>query len=304
MLAILGLAAAAGLGIAGLGWPPDGSEHATLAQFIGRFHPLLVHAPIAFLILVPLLEAGGMAAGRAHLRATAGFVLGLAAAAAIAAALDGWLLAWSGGYGGRLVTRHMWGGISLAAVCVAAACMRGDPAHRSLARAAAYALLLAAAVGLMVWTSHQGGSISQGENFLTERMPARLRGWLGLPPPAIRAKAPAAPAAREAAAAGPAAASGRYATVVVPILERSCVSCHRPAKHKGGLRMDAYELLMAGGEDGPVVEPGRPEASELIRRVTLPPDDDDFMPNDGKKPLTPAEIQLLKRWIAEGAKRD
>src|ERR1017187_5488590 len=39
--------------------PPDGIEHGTLAQFFGRFHPLLVHVPIALILLVPLLEIAG-----------------------------------------------------------------------------------------------------------------------------------------------------------------------------------------------------------------------------------------------------
>jgi hypothetical protein len=79
------------------------------------------------------------------------------------------------------------------------------------------------------------------------------------------------------------------------------VSCHRPDKHKGGLRLDAYAQLMAGGEDGAVVIPGDPAASEIVRRITLPPDDDDYMPSDGKKPLSAAEIQVIQDWIAGGA---
>jgi len=299
-LALLGLVFAGGVAFLALNWAPDGNEHATLAQFVGRFHPLLVHVPIAFLLLVPVLEIAGMPGGRAHLRAAAGFVMALAAAGALAAAFDGWLLAWSGGYRGRLVNRHMWGGIALAAACVAAAWMRGDPGSRSQVRGGAYALLLAGTIGLMAWTSHQGGSLSQGESFLTERMPARLRTWVGLPP-ATRART-AIPGA--GSLMGPPLPRGHYAAVIAPIFERSCISCHRPAKHKGGLRMDTYGQLMNGGEDGPVIEPGNPVASELIRRVSLPIDDDDSMPGDGKKPLTPAEIQRIGQWIAAGARGD
>src|ERR1035437_2381056 len=79
---------------------PDGRERAELAQFLGRFHPLVVHLPIALLLLVPLLELAALAAERRHLRQSALFVLGLATAAAIGSAWLGWLLAWSGGYEG------------------------------------------------------------------------------------------------------------------------------------------------------------------------------------------------------------
>src|SRR4029077_10000467 len=89
--------------------PPDGRERAELAQFLGRFHPLVVHIPIALLLLVPILECAGLVQN--HLRQAVGFVLAIAAATAIVAAGFGWLLAWSGGFEGSLMTRHMWGGV-------------------------------------------------------------------------------------------------------------------------------------------------------------------------------------------------
>ena len=99
-----------------LAWdnPPDGVQRTDWAQFLGRFHPLAVHLPIALLLLVPLLELAALIREREHLRKAAKLVLGLATVAAIASAWLGWLLAWSGGYEGSLVTRHMWGGLCLA----------------------------------------------------------------------------------------------------------------------------------------------------------------------------------------------
>ncbi len=66
--------------------------------------------------------------------------------------------------------------------------------------------------------------------------------------------------------------------------------------------MDSYDQLMRGGDDGAAVIPGNPKGSELLRRVLLPPSDDDSMPSDGEKPLTPEEIRTLERWILAGAK--
>src|SRR5258708_11791339 len=57
--------------------PPDGNERAELAQFIGRFHPLAVHFPIALILLVPILELAGRSSRFSYLRLTAVFVLGL-----------------------------------------------------------------------------------------------------------------------------------------------------------------------------------------------------------------------------------
>ena len=100
--------------------PPDGRDHGDVGQFVGRLHPLLVHGPVALLVLVPAMELAGLHRDWAHLRTAAGWILAVAAAATFAAAFDGWLLALSGGYRGRDVTRHLWGGVMLAAVCAGA----------------------------------------------------------------------------------------------------------------------------------------------------------------------------------------
>jgi hypothetical protein len=280
--------------------PPDGREHGNLGQFIGRFHVLLLHAPLVVLALVPVLEIMGRRLRWAHLTPVAGGLLSLAAFLAFATALDGWLLAWSGGYRGNDVTRHMWAGLWLAGACGAAALARCGAAPRAL-----YPALLTAAIGLMIWTGHTGGSISHGDSFLTEKMPARLRGWLGMPAAAPR-PTEIAPEIAKAVRAGPGSADpanpAYYAVHVAPLLARSCVSCHRPGKHKGGLVMDTYEHLMRGGDDGPVVAPGKPGSSDILRRLRLPASDDDSMPSDGDKPLAPEEIQMIEHWIAAGAK--
>jgi uncharacterized membrane protein len=93
--------------------PPDGTERATWAQFIGRFHPLVVHLPIALILLVPVMELVGRDQRFPHLRASAPFVLILALISGIIASLLGWCLGRSGGFSGPLITQHMWGGASL-----------------------------------------------------------------------------------------------------------------------------------------------------------------------------------------------
>src|SRR3954463_139278 len=97
--------------------PPDGNQRADWFQFIGRFHPLLVHFPIAFFLLVPVLEIVGRSTRFAYLRLSVNFVLVLATIGATTAAILGWCLGRSGGYSGRLITQHMWGGVALCLVC-------------------------------------------------------------------------------------------------------------------------------------------------------------------------------------------
>jgi uncharacterized membrane protein/mono/diheme cytochrome c family protein len=258
--------------------PPDGRERASLAQFLGGMHPLAVHLPIALILLVPVLELAGRRA--AHLRDAAGFVLGLALAAAIVTPALGWLLAWSGGFEGALLTHHMWGGVSFAVLCWACWVLR--------ARRVPYALSLTAAVALVAWTGYRGGQLAHGEDHLTRHMPSALRASLGMPP-----------VEGESVAHGDSATF--YGARVVPILEEHCVLCHGANKRKGGLRLNTYAALLKGGNDGPIVVPGDAAASELVRRIKLPAGSEGAMPAEGKPPLPADDVKLIELWVAAGA---
>jgi uncharacterized membrane protein len=268
--------------------PPDGVERADWAQFIGRFHPLMVHFPIAFILLVPVLELTGRSRRFPDSRAAVDFVLALATLSAIVAVTLGWCLARSGGYSGPRVTQHMWGGVSLAAICWLCWMSRLRFSGRRLGFI--YALGLVVAVVLVPWTGYRGGQLSLGEDHLTEFMPGELRSLLGIP-------------AREN---NPSASSGGgpdtfYGARVQPLLTRHCVSCHGQDKHKANLRLVTYDALMRGSKHGAVIKPGDAKGSELFRRITLPPSHDDFMPKDGKRPLSPDEVKVIELWITAGA---
>jgi hypothetical protein len=93
-----------------------------------------------------------------------------------------------------------------------------------------------------------------------------------------------------------------------PVLQKKCVDCHaapavvdgRKKEPKGGLRLDAAFAIMAGGKDGIVLRAKDSAKSRMYEVVTLPKDDDDFMPPKGE-PMTDTEVKLLKQWIDEGA---
>jgi len=111
------------------------------------------------------------------------------------------------------------------------------------------------------------------------------------------------PAADTGAAVALEAAQGvSFSNDVLPILQTRCHSCHGgvdPATGQPsvevGLNMTTYEGVMAGSEYGAVVEPGGPDASLMIEMVTS-----GDMPLEGD-PVPPAEIEVLRNWIAEGA---
>jgi uncharacterized membrane protein len=263
--------------------PPDGNERADWFQFIGRFHPLLVHFPIAFFLLVPILEIVGRSARFAYLRLSVSFVLALATVGATIAAILGWCLGRSGGYSGRLITQHMWGGVVLCVVCWG--CWLLSTRLRELGRT--YAIALALGAGLVAWTGYRGAQLSLGPNHLTEEMPSGLRTLLGVKDN------------REQSASLPDPTTF-YGARIQPIFTARCISCHGVQKHKGNLRLDSYVGLMRGGKNGPVVQIGNIQGSDLYRRITLPAGHDDFMPR-GKSPLAADQVKIIELWIGAGA---
>lgn len=262
--------------------PPDGNERGEWVQFIGRFHPLLVHFPIALFLLVPILEIAGRSARLAYLRLSVTFVLTLATVAAATAAILGWCLARTAGYSGRLITQHMWGGVALALVCWTCWLIRA----RVREFRTGYTIALALGVGLVAWTGYRGGQLSLGPNHLTEHMPHALRGLLGIGPN------------REAVVT--ADPNTFYGARIQPIFTSRCISCHGEDKHKGNLRLDSYRALLRGGKDGPVIQTGNTQNSDLFRRINLPASHDDFMPK-GKQPLTADQVKAIELWIGAGA---
>lgn len=86
---------------------------------------------------------------------------------------------------------------------------------------------------------------------------------------------------------------------VQPIFKRSCNGCHGAAQQLGGLRLDAKSALLQGGVSGPSVKPSDPKGSILYQRVAGL-GDQARMPM-GSKGLPAEQIQLLERWIAQGA---
>ncbi|MDO8544904.1 MAG: PSD1 and planctomycete cytochrome C domain-containing protein [Opitutaceae bacterium] len=100
--------------------------------------------------------------------------------------------------------------------------------------------------------------------------------------------------------AQPAPARIDFARDIQPLLAQRCYDCHGLEKNKGGLRLTSLETALAGGESGePALVRGVSGKSQLIQRVTTD-DENDVMPQKGER-LTAAEIELLKRWIDEGA---
>ena len=87
---------------------------------------------------------------------------------------------------------------------------------------------------------------------------------------------------------------------ILPILERRCQVCHPAHNPQAALSLVSHQDLLKGGQSGPAVVPGRPESSLIVARIS---GDKPAMPQAGE-PLSSAEVQLISRWISEGANND
>ena len=193
------------------------------------------------------------------------------------------MLGHAGGYSGEAVDQHLYGGIATSALAVISWILSARDAGW-LRRAGLLTLVLAQ--GALVWTAHIGGGLTHGDDYLVAGLPPEWRDRLGFVPvknSGADAGVPVDPA---------------FERDVKPLMDASCIDCHKAGKIKGGLRLDSLAGLVRGGTSGPVVVPGSPEASELFRRLQLPPSNEKAMPPAPRKRFEPARVEKIRAWIA------
>lgn len=240
------------------------------AIFLGRFHPVLLHLPIGFLVLGALFEYAGKFRRLRHLGASAGAVFLLAALASVVAAVLGCLLAAGEGDFTPATRDHLRGGVALTLASLWLLPLR---AYAARAKSRFWPILhhtaLILTLGLLVIASHLGGNLTHGPDYHVKYMPDGLKQALAaLPRPVLEplGLAPGAPTS--------AVPRDAFHSQVLPAMQASCTACHNAANPKGGLRLDTLEALLAGGDSGPAIVPGKPgkanccAASPCRRRTT------------------------------------
>jgi mono/diheme cytochrome c family protein len=90
-----------------------------------------------------------------------------------------------------------------------------------------------------------------------------------------------------------------FARDIQPIFEATCYKCHGPKSARGQLRLDNKMVALKGGISGAAIIPGDAKKSLLMRRI-LGADGEARMPMGGA-PLKPAQIELIRKWIDQGA---
>src|SRR5262245_57862170 len=114
----------------------------------------------------------------------------------------------------------------------------------------------------------------------------------------LLAKCGVAQAGAKAPDLPPPSAVAFFETKVRPLLAENCYKCHGAKKQRGGLRLDSRAAILQGGESGPVVVPGHPEKSLLLKAVRHE-DPELKMPPTQK--LSKQQIDSLARWVKSGA---
>ena len=255
--------------------------------FVGRFHVLALHLPIGIAIAAVVLDWLARRPRYAALAQASAFLWGGTAITAVVTAALGYMHYAEGAFTGPSGEAHrFWGTLTAIEALGAwwlAARSRGAPG--ALRLTAGIAML-----ALVSITGHYGGNLTHGTTFLGEYAPSFLRSLIGA--------APRRPSPASVAAADP------YLDVVQPLLEQRCGTCHNDDKREGGFSVGSYDSTLVGGDTGRAFVPGNVEASEALYRVSLPPDDEAFMPAEGKTPLTEEQVAILKWWVVAGAPRD
>ncbi len=254
----------------------------SLSEFIGHFHPLLVHLPIGILLIGILLQWLSLKEQNKGIQQAVPVVFFCGMLAAILSCITGYVLSTNDDYDKATVNWHQWMGIAVALTSVLLYFKIKNPRLGVNDKVLSVILLL-----LIFITGHLGGSLTHGSDYLTKPL-ADVFSKDTIASTAIKP----VPNVQEAYA---------YNDVIKPILQTKCYSCHGVNKQKGKLRMDDSLLLMKGGKDGKVIKPGDANTSAMIKRLLLPVDNEDHMPPKEKPQPSESQIDLLEWWISQGA---
>ncbi|MEQ6120518.1 chitobiase/beta-hexosaminidase C-terminal domain-containing protein [Reichenbachiella sp. MALMAid0571] len=237
-------------------------------QPIGRMHPLILHFPIGFVVLLVLVNVFRKQLDETSYQKVNKFLLLLTALTTTLASIMGFFLSREDGYTSDLMSLHKWLGAAVSYIMYALILTYDNKK--------VYQILLYSGFLCIVLAGHFGAGLTHGTDFLTEPIFNTQKAEFDENSPI-------------------------FTSFVQPIFKAKCESCHNEQKQKGKLDLTTLEKIHKGGENGPVWIAGDIEESELIRRALLPLEDEDHMPPKGKPQLTDSEFNLIKSWIAKGA---
>lgn len=267
------------------------SETLDFLIFIGRFHPLIVHLPIGFVLLAALMELLSMFKQSifSGLDNAISISIFSGAVGGAFAALVGYMLSTAGGYDENTLFWHQWLGILFSVLSLFCWLLK---TKRIMLVFIPYKAVLIALIVLISITGHLGGNLTHGSDYLTAYAPKFVKTALGDSDDGIYVEIPE-----------------KVDSIIVfdhliqPLLNSKCVVCHNANKSNGNLRLDSKEMMLKGGNGGAVVVAGKALESPLFGRTILPQQNVKFMPPSGTS-LSFSELKLMEWWIQEGASFD
>ena len=247
-----------------------------ILQYLGKFHPIILHLPIGFLLLAFMMEVYGRWQKSQQFQAAIGFALFWGMLGAIFAAASGYLLSLDGGYEAELLSWHQWLGIGVAALSML---LYGLHRQHIKQNNSLYFPVFSVLTIALTAAGHYGGSLTHGSDFLS-------------PNAATKTQKKALVDIENAQV---------FDDLIQPIFKDKCVRCHSTSKKKGELLMATIAGLQKGGETGALFVKGDVDNSLMLQRIHLPLEEKEHMPPKGKQQLLSDEISLLTWWIKEGA---
>jgi uncharacterized membrane protein len=267
----------------------DGPSMVTL---FGRAHVVMVHFPVALLILLALIEVLRWRKPAGAMDQTVLIIAVIAALSSIVSVVQGLMLEGGDSDGesryAQLLALHKWLGISTAVFAIGAALIAlrrqlGD----TLGLAKLYRAFVLPGAALVSLTGHYGGAAVHGEDYLPI-MPWEMMGiGRSVDKPA-----------------DPAALAGIPEKIdfwrdVDPIFKKACYECHDAKEQKGELRMDSREAQIKGGETGPSIIPG--DSAKSLTMIRIRGEGEDPRMPKKKPPLSERETAIIAKWIDQGA---
>lgn len=253
-----------------------------MIEFIGRFHPVLVHLPIGIFTMVLLFEFAASLEKFKKLDYAIPMMLFSGIVSAILSIATGLVLAEEGANNKEDVDLHKWIAIGSTCLFIGYYLLRNKMLQIKMLHLASNLLLLIS----IVLTGHFGGTLTHGEDYLTLSNNEDKN---------TEAKTINLPDINQAVV---------YKDIVQHTLNMKCVQCHGEERQKGKLRLDAIESIMAGGKNGNVINVNNVEQSELLKRLLLEENDEHHMPPKEKEQLSDFEKTILQWWIKSGASFD
>jgi len=254
-----------------------------LLILLGRFHPLIIHLPIGFIVLGVLIELNknNLKWSKEALQ----FIFFWASITGIFSIITGYLQYQKEGYLWETIQGHLIAGILTVILSfIFFLYLKRNLVFESIkTRFFTFGHIL-----LLTITGHLGGNITHGEDHLKEPFNNLVGISSSIEENTIRfyddfAEKPV------------------FTSLIQPLLDDKCVKCHNDKKSKGGLKMHTIESLKQGGKNGYVLNFDKPELSEILIRIHLPEQEKKHMPPSSGKQFSREEINVISQWINQGS---